>query len=59
LVDAVEKVGGMPAARSNRIVAAGFLNRPCAFDASLESILLGDPSNSFFNNTGDDENNST
>jgi len=41
--DAVEKVGAMPVARNNRIVATGFLNRSCAFDACLESMLLSDP----------------
>jgi hypothetical protein len=42
-VDAVEKVGGMPLARNNQIMGANFLNQSCAFDARLESILLGDP----------------
>src|SRR5215831_1880450 len=39
--DAVEKVCGMPSARNNRITVADFLNRSCAFDGRLESILLG------------------
>jgi hypothetical protein len=43
LTDAVEKVLGMPPARNNRIMGAEFLNRSCAFDARLESMLLGDP----------------
>jgi hypothetical protein len=43
LTDAVKKVGGMPLARNNRIMGANFLNQSCAFDARLESILLGDP----------------
>jgi hypothetical protein len=43
MTDAVEKVGGMPLARNNRIMGANFLNQSCAFDARLESILLGDP----------------
>jgi hypothetical protein len=42
-VDAVEKVTGMPPARNNRIMGTEFLNRSCAFDARLESMLLGDP----------------
>src|SRR5713101_6784513 len=29
--------------RNNRIVGANFLNRSCAFDARLESMLLEDP----------------
>jgi hypothetical protein len=33
----------MPLARNNRIMGANFLNQSCAFDARLESILLGDP----------------
>jgi hypothetical protein len=46
--DAVEKGAGMPAARNNRIMGAGFLNRSCAFYARLESILLGEhPQNPF------------
>jgi hypothetical protein len=32
----------MSAARNNRIVRDDFLNQVCAFDARLESILLGD-----------------
>jgi hypothetical protein len=43
LTDAVEKVGDTPAARNNRIIGGNFLNRTCAFDAYLESILLTDP----------------
>jgi hypothetical protein len=41
-VDAVEKVGGMPAVRNKRIVGDDFLNRSCALGLRLESILLGD-----------------
>jgi hypothetical protein len=33
----------MPLARNNRIMGANFLNQSCAFDARLQSILLGDP----------------
>ena len=51
-VDAVEKVGGTPLARNNRIIGADFLNQSCAFDARLESMLLRDPSKSFFNSIG-------
>jgi hypothetical protein len=40
LTDAVEKVGGMPPARNNRIIGANFLNRYCVFGAHLESMLL-------------------
>src|SRR5262249_8393618 len=47
-VDAVEKVGATLTTRNNRIVQAGFLNRSCAFDARLESILLEDPLKIFF-----------
>jgi len=43
LTDAVEKVDDMPPARNNRIMGADFLNRSCAFDARLESMLLGGP----------------
>jgi len=43
MTDAVEKVPGMPPARNKRIMGAEFLNRSCAFDARLESMLLGDP----------------
>jgi hypothetical protein len=47
-VDAVDKVGGMPPARNNRIMGDDFLNRSCAFVGCLESILLGDhPQNHF------------
>jgi hypothetical protein len=42
-VDAVEKVGPVPAARNNGIVGIGFLNRSWEFDARLESMLLGSP----------------
>src|SRR5215472_7941743 len=47
-VDAVEKVGATLTTRNNRIAQAGFLNRSCAFDARLESILLEDPLKIFF-----------
>jgi hypothetical protein len=43
VTDAVEKVGGMPPARNNRIMGADFANRTCAFGARLESMLLRDP----------------
>jgi len=43
VADAVEKVGGMPSARNNRIMGADFLNRYCVFGTRLEPILLGDP----------------
>jgi hypothetical protein len=50
MTDAVEKVGGMPSVRNNRIAGDDFLNRSCAFGGRLESMLLGDPpSKSFFN----------
>jgi hypothetical protein len=42
-VDSVEKVRDTPAARNNRIIGGNPLNRTCAFDAFLESILLTDP----------------
>src|ERR1700680_3324031 len=42
-VDTVEKVPGMSPARNKRIMGVEFLNRSCAFDARLESMLLGDP----------------
>src|SRR5262252_9134080 len=48
LTDAVEKVGATLTTRNNRIAQAGFLNRSCAFDARLESILLEDPLKIFF-----------
>jgi putative tryptophan/tyrosine transport system substrate-binding protein len=48
MTDAVEKARGMSAARNNRIIGADFLNRPFAFDACLESILLGDPPQNLF-----------
>ena len=47
-VDAVEKVSATLTTRNNGIAQAGFLNRSCAFDARLESILLGDPLKIFF-----------
>jgi len=47
-IDAVEKVGVTLTTRNNRIAQAGFLNRSCAFDARLESILLEDPLKIFF-----------
>jgi hypothetical protein len=48
MTDAVEKVPGMPPARNKRIMGAEFLNLSCAFDARLESMLLGDlPKNPF------------
>src|SRR3972149_2762630 len=48
LTDAVEKVDDMPPSRNNRIMGADFLNRSCAFDARLESMLLGGtPQNPF------------
>src|SRR5262252_7385122 len=47
-VDAVEKVGATLTTRNNRIAQAGFLNRSCAFDARLESILLEDSLKIFF-----------
>jgi hypothetical protein len=43
MTDTVEKVPGMSPARNKRIMGAEFLNRSCAFDARLESMLLGDP----------------
>jgi hypothetical protein len=42
-VDTVEKVGGVPLTRNNRIMGDGFLIRSCAFGGRLESMLLGDP----------------
>src|SRR5262252_4993844 len=48
MTDAVEKVGATLTTRNNRIAQAGFLNRSCAFDARLESILLEDPLKIFF-----------
>jgi hypothetical protein len=42
-VDAAEKGLSMSPARNYRISGADILNRSCAFDADLESILLGDP----------------
>jgi hypothetical protein len=39
-VDAVEKVGGAPLARNNRIATGGSLNRYCVFDTRLESMSL-------------------
>jgi hypothetical protein len=42
-VDAVEKVRDIPAERNNRIREVDFLNRTCAYDTRLESILLADP----------------
>src|SRR6516164_4370591 len=50
--DAVEKVGATLTTRNNRIAQAGFLNRSCAFDARLESILLEDPLKIFFDSIG-------
>jgi hypothetical protein len=53
LADAVEKVRSTPSARNNRITMADFLNRSCAFEARLESILLVAPAqNLFFNSIG-------
>src|SRR5215471_3532195 len=52
MTDAVEKVGATLTTRNNRIAQAGFLNRSCAFDARLESILREDPSKSFFDSIG-------
>src|SRR5215471_16536369 len=43
-----KKVGATLTTRNNRIAQAGFLNRSCAFDARLESILLEDPLKIFF-----------
>jgi hypothetical protein len=40
MTDAVEKVGGMPRSHNNRIMDSDSVNRSCAFDARLESILL-------------------
>src|SRR5262249_6041789 len=48
LTDTVEKVPGKWQPRNNRIVGTSFLNRTCAVDARLESILLGDPLKIFF-----------
>ena len=48
LADAVEKVSATLTTRNDRIAQAGFLNRSCAFDARLESILLEDPLKIFF-----------
>jgi hypothetical protein len=33
----------MRAARNNRIIEGGVLNRTCEFDAGVESMLLKDP----------------
>src|SRR6266699_949465 len=38
----------MSPARNKRIMGAEFLNRSCAFDARLESMLLGAPLKSLF-----------
>jgi hypothetical protein len=46
--DAVEKGLSMSSTRNYRISGADILNRSCAFDADLESILLGDPLKIFF-----------
>jgi hypothetical protein len=48
LADAVEKVDVAMPKRNNRIGEADILNRSCAFDAYLESILLQDPLKIFF-----------
>jgi len=47
-VDAVEKVRSMPPTRNNRINETYFLNRSCASQAILESMLLGRPLKLFF-----------
>jgi hypothetical protein len=39
LADAVEKGGGAPPIRNNRIDGADFLNRSCAFATCFESML--------------------
>jgi hypothetical protein len=38
--ECVAKLDEGPPARNNRIVAKGFLNRPCGLIADLESMLL-------------------
>src|SRR5215470_18684206 len=43
-----KKFGATLTTRNNRIAQAGFLNRSCAFDARLESILLEEPLKIFF-----------
>jgi hypothetical protein len=47
-VDAVEKGHGAVSVRNNRIGSNDLLNRSCAFDACLESMLRGKPSKIFF-----------
>jgi hypothetical protein len=48
MTDAVEKVGGSPASRNNRIVEVCLLNQCCASEADLESILLREVRKIFF-----------
>jgi hypothetical protein len=48
MTDAVEKGHGAVSVRNNRIGSNDLLNRCCAFDACLESMLRGKPSKIFF-----------